>query len=241
MPNKKMYISVLVLAVTLAASSCSSPVEKLNSGDASPTLIEQKENIKNLVKTEDVIISAQEEATGSGSDIFKEITVQTRELSKTFPWINVTNPSYYPIVQLADINDDNNDEIVIILTNGYGTGVYEQEIHILNRDDLSEISIEEPVEAVRKRVTSTIVKENNTVKVLVELDGQKFEKTYKESDAGVWNEEIGFGAIVNYTVSNNKITAAIPGNVSPAEFAVVVEVEYGPDLKISKMSLNSAS
>ncbi|WP_175548446.1 hypothetical protein [Lutispora thermophila] len=45
------------------------------------------------------------------------------------------------------------DEVIIILTIGYGTGVLQQEIHILNMEDLIEADIQDPIEALNREVT----------------------------------------------------------------------------------------
>lgn len=45
--------------------------------------------------------------------MYEEITVKTEDNQKTFPWRNVTNPTYAPIKYIADVDNDNKDEIII--------------------------------------------------------------------------------------------------------------------------------
>ena len=170
-------------------------------------------------------------------DMFNEITVQTKESSKSFTWENVTNPSYYPIVRMGDVDDDGKEEIIIILTLGYGTELNIQEIHILKMDDLSEKEIENPLKAIKENVKSVISKNDGKVHVSIESFETKMEKTYNELDASIWNEEVGFGSIVTYELLGNRIMATVPGSVSTIEFPLTALVEYGPDLKMKNIEL----
>lgn len=170
-------------------------------------------------------------------DMITEITVQTKDHSKIFSWTNVTNPTYFPIVNVVDVDDDGKQEIIIISTTGYGTGVNEQEIHVLNMEDLSEQQVENPLIAINEKVTSTITKNAKKVNVIIESNGTKVEKTYNESDAGYWNEKVAFGAIVKYELLGNRIIASVPGAVSPSEFPATALVEYGSDLKVKNIKV----
>jgi len=221
---------ITVIAMTLAACSHSSG----NSSNEPPPSSVSDENLVHLVKANDVIISAFKDMD---SDVFRGITVQAGQLSKTFDWVNVTNQTYYPVVHIADINRDARNEIIIILTTGYGTGINEQEIHVLDKDDLSELPLENPLQAIHDEVTSEILHKQDQVKVVVEADHDRVEQNYLESDAVLWNEEVSFGDVIGYSVADGVITATVPGSVSPASFAVDAILEYGPDLRVRSISL----
>ncbi|AIQ41611.1 hypothetical protein MKX70_22110 [Paenibacillus sp. FSL R7-0312] len=51
-------------------------------------------------------------------DIFSSLDVVINGETKTFNWINVTNPSFYPQISVIDLDADGEDEIVIVLTKG---------------------------------------------------------------------------------------------------------------------------
>lgn len=234
MLSKYIKICILSTALTLAFAACAKPSGIIGNGSAPSSSAAQDPDLIHLVKVEDILISSPK---NTNSDVYESLTVQAGKLSKTFPWMNVTNPSYYPIVHLADIDDDDQNEIIIILTNGYGTGLNEQEIHVLNKEDLSELTLEDPLQAIKEQVTSQIIHDQDQVKVVVKTAGEKVEKTYNESDAVLWNEEVSFGSIIRYNVTDNIITATIPGGVSPAVFAVDINLEYGSNLKVKAISL----
>ncbi|WP_187386584.1 hypothetical protein [Paenibacillus ihumii] len=229
------YLLFMVISFTLAA--CGHAGEQADTSNAVPSSALPDQSLIHLVKAQDVVISA---AKHTDSNLFKGLVVQAGQLSKEFDWANVTNPTYYPAVHIADINGDGVNEIVIILTTKYGTGIKEQEIHVLNKDELSELALENPLQVLQERVASEISHEQGQVKVSVEAAGSKVERTYSEEDAVVWNEEVAFGSIIRYSVSDGIITAAVPGSVSPASFAVNALLEYGPDLKVRSIRLEPA-
>jgi len=166
--------------------------------------------------------------------MYEEITVKTEDNQKTFPWRNVTNPTYAPIKYIADVDNDNKDEIIILLTTDYGTGVHVQDIHILNLEDLTEIDIEDPVEAINNTVTSSIVADVNKVNVEVKWDDKTLEKTYDESYTVNWFESVSFGSHIYYEVVGNKIVLRVSGAVSHSHFPfdVILEYEYDENLKV---------
>ncbi|MFM9279261.1 copper amine oxidase N-terminal domain-containing protein [Paenibacillus jiagnxiensis] len=187
-----------------------------------------------LAKNNGVSISS---AAPEQNGVFKQLTVSTSSMKKTFKWSNEANPAFYPEIHLADIDQDGKNEIVVILTSGTGTGVLIQNIHVLNGKDLSELPIENPVDAVQQNVQTSIIKEDGKVIVAATYKDQTLKKEYNEADAGVWNSKVSFSQIVRYTVKDNKINAILPGAVSPAEFAFTAVVQYGSDLKISNIQL----
>ncbi|WP_110934173.1 hypothetical protein [Paenibacillus bouchesdurhonensis] len=239
MINKYLNICMLSAAIALALAACSSPSGNnqnsitSNNGNAYSSTTDDKDLI-HLVKAEDIIISAP---AAADSDVYTSLTVQAGKLSKTFPWKNVTNPTYQPTVHIADVDGDNQNEIIIILTSGYGTGVNEQEIHVLNKEDLSELAFENPLQVIEKEITSQIIHNEDQIKVMVETTGKKVERTYSESDAVMWNEEVAFESMISYSVTDNVITATVPGSVSPALFAVYAKLEYDSSLKVKTINI----
>ncbi|WP_169834377.1 hypothetical protein [Paenibacillus donghaensis] len=50
------------------------------------------------------------------------------------------NPSFYPEIALGNLDGKGEDEFVLILTTGTGTGVHESEVHVLTRE-MAEIPV----------------------------------------------------------------------------------------------------
>lgn len=187
-----------------------------------------------IAETDNIILYANDETEGG---MYQGITVQTKDKIKAFSWLAVTNPTYAPKIHVIDADADGKDEVIIILTTDYGTGVLQQEIHVLNMEDLSEINIQEPIGVINKKVNSTIAKKEGKVNVVIKWDGKVIEKSYYESDSGIWFDEVTFGSIIMYEIIDNKITASVLGAVSPSGFPVTALVEYSPDLKVDTITI----
>lgn len=187
-----------------------------------------------LAKANDVTIYANKPAEDA---VFREITIQTKNRAKTFPWITSENRTYYPKAYEADINKDSQTELVLILTIDHGTGVLAQEVHVLNVEDLSEVPVENPVEAAYKQVPSKITAASDSVTVELEINKQKVEKKFKKSDAAIWFDRVGYGAFTEYTYQDSKLLANVSVNVSPAETAGTLVVEYDSNLKVLNISM----
>ena len=196
-------------------------------------LYEQANDGVILAETEGITLIANDETDG----MYKEMIVETKDKINSFPWANVINPTYVPTINVVDVDDDGKDEIIIILTTGYGTGVLQKEIHILNMEDLSEISIQDPIQTINKEVTSTIAKNEGKVNVTVKWDGKVIEESYNESDAGIWFDEVTFGSHIYYDIVDNKIIATISGAVSPSRFPIEAFIGYNSDLKVDTITI----
>lgn len=230
--------TLCVLGLTLVVAGCGKS-DELNPGVVSPpnqVSAESKDRNVELARTDNgIVISANNPAEG---DVFKGITIQTKDQSKVFAWNTSSNPAYYPTVKVGDFYIGNKDELAIILTKGHGTGVLQQEIHVLNLGDLSEIAVENPIEAIKRDVKNKVTKGDNTITIELEADGARIKKEYEKSAAGSWSESVVFGDMVNFAIDGNKISASLPGAVSPASHIIATAVvEYGNDLRVNRVSL----
>ncbi|MDC3416238.1 hypothetical protein [Aquibacillus salsiterrae] len=82
--------------------------------------------------------------------------------------MNVNNPTYYPELSFSDINRDENEEIIVILTTGSGSGVLIQEVHVFHRDgggQIKEIRVEDPVTIAKKNVATELTKSEAVITV----------------------------------------------------------------------------
>lgn len=233
MLKKALFICALMLLV----AGCGENAEKTKANNnfeqnqiGQRTSVGSEVNKVELAKNGDVTLLANKQADG---DMFTEIILRTKDKSKTFPWTSLSK--HYPdepSINIADVDADGKEEVIVTLLKGTGTGAFLEEIHVLNKEDLTEIIVENPLNAIYKKVNSKITKNNGKVNMVVRWDDKKIEKTYNELDAGVWNEKVGFGGIVEYQLHNNKIYAIVPGSVATTWYDVVAVVEYGPDLRV---------
>lgn len=70
--------------------------------------------------------------------------LQINDRKKYYGWENVTNPAHAPKLTLADLDKDGRKELIIQLCEGYGTGVYDEEVHIIRQQSFDEILVENP-------------------------------------------------------------------------------------------------
>lgn len=230
--------TLCVIGLTLVVAGCGKTDDLKLEVVSSPNQVsaESKDKKIELARTDDgIVISANYPAEG---DLFKGITIQTKDQSKDFEWNTSSNRAYYPTVKVGDFCIGYKNELAIILTKGHGTGVLQQEIHVLNLGDLSEIAVENPIEAIKRDVKSKVTKGDKTIAIELEANGARIKREYERSAAGSWSENVVFGDTVNFAIDGNKISASLPGANSPASYIVATAVvEYGNDLRAKRVNL----
>lgn len=230
-----VFSVIIVIVIGIGLMSNPKAVGIIGGADGSTNIIVRPEGGVEIVETDKVTLIANNVT----DDMYEGIIVQTQDKINAFPWVNVTNPSYVPTVNIADVNNDGKDEIIIILTTGYGTGVLQQDIHVLNMGDLSEINIQNPMEEINKNVSSTITENEGKVNVTVKWNGKIIEKSnYNPDYAGIWFDEVSFGSHIRYDIIDNKIIANVSGAISPAGFPITVFMEYNSDLKVNSIAIS---
>jgi hypothetical protein len=75
---------------------------------------------------------------------------------KFYKWENVINPTYAPKLEISDLDKDGIGEIIVHLCKGYGTGVYDEEVHVVKQSPVfDEILVENPIIILYKSVKAT--------------------------------------------------------------------------------------
>ncbi|WP_426449672.1 hypothetical protein ACP26L_32140 [Paenibacillus sp. S-38] len=176
-------------------------------------------------------------AEPSSSGMYQRLELHSNGASRIFEWSTADHPTYRPALYRGNYDGDELPEIAVVLIQGYGSGVHVQELHVLNEEELTELPVENPAEAVASRVNTEVTVRDETVQVRAEAGGSLFQRTYSPWDAGMWFEHAYFGMNVKYKIDEDRITAVLPGQVSPGEFALWAEAEYGRDLRVKEIRL----
>ncbi len=142
-------------------------------------------------------------------------------------WMNDTSPTYAPKIFYEDINKDKKKELIIILTQSYGTGALEEEVYIYSyTNGLIDVLVDNPIAIIYKNVKTKLSTEKAEISVgdkvsIVDITPLKIRPTNLFAD-------IGFGSIIDYEVKDNQLIAKIPGQISPAGFIgeIVIVYEY---------------
>lgn len=226
-------VFVVIAGIGLMANPKAEAI--IGGADGTTDIIIRSKDEVVLAESEGITLIANNEIDG----MYKDMIVETKDKINSFPsWANVTNPTYIPTINVADVDDDGKDEVIIVLTTGYGTGVGKREIHILNMEDLSEISIENPFEAINKKITSNINENEGKVNVTVKWDGKVIEESYYAIEDSVsWFDEVTFGSHIYYDIVDNKIMTTISGAVSHSRFPIQAFLGYNSDLKIDTITI----
>ncbi|MGE8205300.1 hypothetical protein ACQKP0_12105 [Heyndrickxia sp. NPDC080065] len=147
-------------------------------------------------------------------------------------WINTTSCAWSPQIFLEDINGDEQKELIIILTKGYGTGVLEQEAHVFHiqkkqRQEVPvEVLVDNPIAIVLKNVKTKL----SADKAEIQINDKKYLIDVKS--LGIQPEhlfkDIFFGNIIDFETKDNHLIAKMGGQISPASFIgeVIIVYEY---------------
>lgn len=238
--------TLLGLAVIMVLSGCTLTGAKLSSTSApeKSVVIPSSSQAKDtpaidskgtlLAEKNGITVTAKPTAEHA---LLHEVTIDVRgEVSRTFLWDAAEDETRPPSIEEADLNGDGTKEIFIRITTGTGTGLSMSEIHVLKPVTLEELVVEDPVEALNRRLKSSITHRNNHTYVSAELDGKHLTKVYDYTE-GAWGEKIGFGAVVSYELVGDRIVARLAGAASISEFPLEVIVVYGKELTIESAQM----
>ncbi|MGM0843999.1 MAG: hypothetical protein ACQEUT_03400 [Bacillota bacterium] len=141
-------------------------------------------------------------------------------------WINVTNPAYAPKIYYQDINRDNRNELIIILTRGYGTGVLDQEVYVFHlcNKQFKEVLVDSPLAIVNKNIRTSLT----PAKAEISIGNKHYSFNVKELKLlpETLFEEMNLGSIINYEVKNNKLIATLHPQFSPGAFVGNIIITY---------------
>ncbi|WP_402875014.1 hypothetical protein [Paenibacillus illinoisensis] len=179
-------------------------------------LAEIKEN------QQDITLSA---TTKSVQGMYCGIAFTWNNRTKIFPWESISEPAFYPEVMITNIDGKGQDEAIIILTTGKGTGARGSAIHVL-QEDWTEIPVGDPIAEAQNSLSSMYKDQEATVEYRININGKKYVYSYPMDGAGSWFEEASIGRILRYRVQDNKLIAEMPVQVSPGTYTGTIEVEY---------------
>jgi hypothetical protein len=158
------------------------------------------------------------------------LILQIDDRKKYNGWDNVTNPAYAPKLMLSDLDRDGKEELIIKLCKGYGTGAYDEEIHIIRKESFNEILVENPSIILHKNdITLKECPEHFEVllknkKITLNKRG-KLTSPYSKVGIG-WGTDNEY-----YEVNNNTLFARIPlgiGATSAGEF--IIKYKFKDDI-----------
>ncbi|MGN7357499.1 stalk domain-containing protein [Paenibacillus sp. SAF-054] len=172
-------------------------------------------------ESEDKTVRITGNKTESGT--FDHLQITTPVFSRSIPGYNVTNPSYAPQISKEDIDGDGIPDIVIILTTGYGTGVYQSNVLVYNSDG-SQVPVEDANTAFLKQFSGSYSGQGMDIQV----QDKRYKVPYTSlfSDKNILGDKPGIGGIMRYSMENGVLTATTAVQVSMAEFVGDLKLKY---------------
>lgn len=164
-----------------------------------------------------------------GEGMYRPIRVRYGAAEKTFGhWENVNNETYLPRIETVKAGASEEEMISVLLTRGYGTGLYLSEAKML-RNDLSEIPVADALQWTEDRLLSETTVEEGKRMFRISLNGETRAFEYNEEDAGLWFDRAAVGSVVIYAVEGEALHATVAVQVSPGHFPVSVRLKYEYD------------
>ena len=163
------------------------------------------------------------------SGMYEGFVLQINDAKKYFRWESVDN-NHIPKLILSDLDKDGKDELIVILNKGYGTGVKDEEVHVIKQElFFCEVLVENPSIPLHKNVRF----ENTNEQVEVILNNKKTVLSKKKMISAS-NQELssGYGQHVGFEVKNNvlyaRVLLGVGANSGIGEF--IIEYKYKDEI-----------
>lgn len=163
---------------------------------------------------------------------YKGYILEVNGKKHQFDWETPRDLSHPPELYYADVNKDGQPEAVVILTLGTGTGIVEQEIHIVKPETWKELTVPEAWKAASQLVSSSITPDHNDMLISLKLKGASpAEVTLRLPDRaedGNISDTTGIGTVTYYSVESNRLVAEVSVTTGFLESLGSLKLVYKP-------------
>lgn len=214
--NALMLLSLLSV-VLLSGCTSDQPASVALRSDESPNKLvanqpAQETDAKRIGASEDNKVELY--AIKESKNGIEGATLAVNGQQKNFDW-EIPDMGTQPQVFYTDLTGDGQEEAVIIIQTGRGTGLDMYDIHVINAEDLSEISIQSYEDIVAEQIESNVAKNgDDTLAISVKTQGKEYNFNYGFDPAPDYHQDrLYFGGVVVYSLENQKIKLNLPGSV----------------------------
>jgi len=132
--------------------------------------------------------------------------------------------SYPPKLILSDIDKDGADELIVILTEAYGTGIHAETIKILDLNTMDEINIIDAIDVIHRNVKSKLTKES----IIIETGEKVYSLNPNDYTGHIENlfNNIKYGSEIYFYVKNNKIQARVSAQITHGAYIGYIIINY---------------
>ncbi|MEK3739167.1 MULTISPECIES: copper amine oxidase N-terminal domain-containing protein [Paenibacillus] len=179
----------------------------ITSGDVSTTVRTPSEPL--AIATENDQVKLYTALKDGGT--YEGFVVEVNGNKHTFDWETPRLLSYPPEIHYADIDQDGQEEVVVILWLGTGTGMSMQELHVIKPNPWEEVTVPSADKAASALVTSKISNEKGDALIQIQVKGSTPSMVtlrYPDrAEDGNLGEQAGIGAVTHYIVEEGKLKA----------------------------------
>ena len=183
-------------------------------------------------------------ASSINNDEFSNMTLYVNGKSHNYSWKTIANTYFLPKLVYSDLDKDGSNELGIVLCEEAGPYTTHEQINVINTEDFSEITVEDPITVLEKHVTTSIEKDN----INITIDDQEpvwFTTAGVETVFGnrnTWLPNIKIDSKVQYYVSAGTLYAQVNAQLTPTGFLGNFTLTYSYDdehLKVSNIAFAS--
>lgn len=163
-------------------------------------------------------------AINKDNGMYTEFLLQLGNRQRYFNWQSVSNPTFSPKLILSDLNKDGVEELIVILTNGTGTGVHTEEVHIIDTTTFQDYDAENPIHVIYKNVKTKLSPEE--VEISFDDYTTILDERYIEPEPQNLFNDIVFGNIIYYEIKDDKLYVTVGAQIGPASYIGEIEMSY---------------
>ncbi|MGQ8870800.1 hypothetical protein [Paenibacillus sp. TSA_86.1] len=243
-----IILAVATLSVTSTAQTTNESQQQLNIDESSgQTVAVEASHIDRMndavssnkemmpVKADDVSVAPENNDVlvypmsieGSGY-IYNGLVVEANGKKREFGDWRAEGGTYKPEVHELDLNGDGKKEIVVLYSEGHGTGIYLGQAHILDPATLEVMKMQSLDDIVKEHVESKVTVSSDQIEIGVTVDGVQAESSRVDKAAGdgLYHEKLQFGRVTYYSVNNGKLVVSTSGAYGESLYAGDLTFSY---------------
>ncbi len=153
---------------------------------------------------------------------YRSFTLKALDSGKEVTFEGMSLEYREPSLEKAQINSDKVDDIVVIMTDGTGTGAHSENVHIFDGRTLEEI----PYKSAKNIIAEQVKIENSDIGYDVKTPTAKYSVIRKEGDFEHTADLPGVGHIFYHFISEGKLYCRAVLMISPSETVAELIVSY---------------
>jgi len=161
--------------------------------------------------------------------LYKGMRLSINGKEKDFDWENIAMISDLPQLYYVDLNEDEKEELVVILSQGRGTGAVRQIVHVINVESLDEYKMENPLDVIEDQVEITILSPKEAeIKIGEKVTNVNLEDVdLLRPGVEKISADIFYENYIMYEITDNNILkATIGAEVEPLAYLGFIEIDY---------------